>query len=127
MATLGAPRIAKLLLAFGRRQPGYVGDQQRLLGHEERRRRERLEMALRVLKVPLDPHGAEHEPAELYPRQVCREAVLDGSRAHRVGRGRLVVAPRQFAGCPASRTVKPRLSLAASAQRFTTRPARGSR
>ena len=48
-----------------RRKPGHRRHQQRLLRHLERRRRERLQLPPGIDEIPLHPHGAQQEPAEL--------------------------------------------------------------
>ena len=76
-----------------RRQPRETRHQQRLLRHPERLRREGKEMPLGILEVALDPHGAEHEPAQLHPRDIEREPELEAPCATGPGDGGRVVAP----------------------------------
>ena len=64
-STLPAPSSARWRSLLVGREPGHVGHQQRLLGHPERRSVERLQVPPGVDEVPLDPHRAQHEPAEL--------------------------------------------------------------
>ena len=126
-----AVRVEELQLPrpLGPAESGDVGHQQRLLRHVERGRVVRPEVPLVVLKVALDAHrsragtirasrsatpvASRYSSVRIPPESPV--TALSPCHASRTGRP------------AASRTVKPRLSSSASAQRLTTRPPRGSR
>ena len=100
MARLGAPRMRSSRSRSVAGSRATFATSSDSSATKNGRRGEWLKVTLRVLKVPLDPHGAEDEPAGLYPRQVCREPIFHGPSARRIARGRFVVGPRQFRGLP---------------------------
>ena len=75
---LQAPGVEQLEVAplLVRREPGHVGHQERLLRHPIGTS-ERFLVGLGVNEVPLHPHRAQHEPAQLDGRHRSGQAKLD--------------------------------------------------